>query len=508
VDFRPWTYFDALGVLAAEGYNQGVQVLVSAAGSWRVGALTERIGTVLRVITTTAVVLAVAFCRADTLTLHTGGVVRGRVSDSVFVFGSKPVSPDKVVSRANGEAARTITITTLTGGRLVLDASQVRTVTHRPLLLEEYEVRKQHTPEEVDSLWKLAEWCRNRGLKPQREDVLRRILVYDPDNVQARQGLGQSRHDGQWRTHDEEMRSRGFVKYEGRYVAVQEVEILKKLHSRRRVEQDWTERIRSWSYALSSIDPEKRRRGRTQLLKISDPNAIPALNKILRTSEDEERRSLYVKILSRIPGLGSVPFLVEQSLFDVSKAVRVDAQDTITPQLRDSACPLYSRALRNPDNEVVRRAGRMLEKIGDESVVSALIEAIATTHQVPVNVVDNSNTYSFGGRNGKADPNVIPLPPDVAGKLAAGQYPNGVTINTPDNMPEIGPRMRTVMVDREFRNPEVLSALESLTKQSFGYDKDQWRRWWAARTTMGGTRLSNANAPGSSAPSSTAPSAP
>jgi hypothetical protein len=466
-------------------------------------AFTERIGAVLRVVTATAVVLAVAHCRADTLTLHNGGVVRGRVSDPTFVLGSKPVSRDKVSSGKNGGAAGTITITTLTGGRLVLDASQVRTVTHRPLLLEEYEVRKQHTPDEVDALWKLAEWCRNRGLKPQREDVLRRILVYDPDNVQAHQGLGQSRHDGQWRTHDEEMRSRGFVKFEGRYVAVQEVEILKKLHSRRRVEQDWTERIRNWSYALSSIDPEKRRRGRTQLLKIGDPNAIPALNKILRTSEDEERRSLYVKILSRIPGLGPVPFLVEQSLFDASKAVRVDAQDTITPQLRDSACPLYARALRNSDNEVVRRAGRMLEKIGDESVVSALIEGIATTHQVPVNVVDNSNTYSFGGHGGtKADPNVLPLPPDVAGKLATGQYPNGVTFTSPDNLTEVGPRVRTIMVDREFRNPEVLAALESLTKQSFGYDKDQWRRWWAARTTMGATHSSNATGPGSTAPRS------
>jgi len=425
------------------------------------------------------------------------------------VLGSRPVSSDKASSGKNGETARTITITTLTGGRLVLDASQVRTVTHRPLLIEEYEVRKQHTPEEVDALWKLAEWCRNRGLKPQREDALRRILVHDPDHVQAHQGLGQSRHDGRWRTHDEEMRSRGFVKFEGRYVAVQEVEILKKLHSRRRVEQDWTERIRNWSYALSSTDPEKRRRGRTQLLKISDPNAIPALNKILRTSEDDERRSLYVKILSRIPGLGPVPFLVEQSLFDASKAVRVDAQDTITPQLRDSAGPLYARALRNSDNEVVRRAGRMLEKIGDESVVSALIEAIATTHQVPVNVVDNSNTYSFGGRGGtQADPNVLPLPPDVAGKLAAGQYPNGVTFTSPDNLTVVGPRLRTIMVDREFRNPEVLSALESLTKQSFGYDKDQWRRWWAARTTMGATHFPNAIGPVSTAPSSTAPGSP
>jgi hypothetical protein len=254
------------------------------------------------------------------------------------------------------------------------------------------------------------------------------------------------------------------------------------------VEQDWTERVRNWSYALSSNDPEKRRRGHTQLLKIADANAIPALNKILRSSEDEERRSLYVKILSRLSGPEPIRLLVEQSLFDTSKTVRIEAQDVITPQVRDAACPIYTRELRNSDNEVVRRAGRMLEKIGDESVVKALIEAIITTHQVPQNVIDNSNSYGFNPRNSKQDPNYLGLPPDVAGKLLTGQYPNGVTFGSPSGEPAVNPRLRTVMVDREFRNPEVLQALESLTKQSFGYDKDQWRRWWAARTTTGGSK--------------------
>lgn len=451
-------------------------------------AIGERCGFFLRVVTVLTAVEASTACRADMLTLHTGGLIRGRVSDATFLIGSKPVFPQREAAAKTGRAPATITVTTLTGGRLVLDASQVRAVIRRPLLVEEFEVRKLRTAEEVDPLWKLAEWCRDRGLKPQREETLRRILVLDPDHAAAHQGLGQARFDGKWKTRDEEMRSRGFVKFEGRYVALQEVEILKKLHSRKRMEQDWTERVRNWTYSLGSTDPEKRRRGRTQLLKIGDRNAIPALNKILRTSEDEGRRSLYVKILSRIPGPDPVPFLVEQSLFDASKTVRIDAQDAVTPQLRDAACPLYARELRNSDNEVVRRSGRMLEKIGDESVVSALIEAIVTTHQVPVDVVDNSNTYGFNRNGSKGDPNVLPLPPDVAGKLATGQYPNGVTFASPSGEPAVNPRVKTMMVNREFRNPEVLSALESLTKQTFGYDKDQWRRWWAARTTTGGSK--------------------
>jgi hypothetical protein len=448
----------------------------------------KRPGLIVRIVVIWSALFAVDRIRADALILHSGGLIRGRITDGAPRLGSKPALSQKAPAANRAHQPATISVTTLTGARLVLESSQVRSITRRPLLVEDYEVRKQHTPDEVESLWKLAEWCKGRGLKPQREETLRRILILDPEHAGAHQGLGQSRYDGKWKTRDEEMRSRGFVKFEGRYVALQEVDILKKMHSRKKVEQDWTERVRNWSYALSSSDPEKRRRGHAQLLKIADPNAIPALNKVLRSSEDEVRRSLYVKILSRLPGPEPVRLLVEQSLFDASKNVRVEAQDVITPQVRDAACPIYARELRNADNEVVRRAGRMLEKIGDESVVKALIEAIITTHQVPVNVVDNSNAYGFNPHNPKGDPNTLGLPPDVAGKLLTGQYPNGVTFGSPSGEPQVNPRLRTVMVDREFRNPEVLQALESLTKQSLGYNKDQWRRWWAARTTTGSSK--------------------
>ena len=72
--------------------------------------------------------------------------------------------------------------------------------------------------------------------------------------------------------------------------------------------------------------------------------------------------------------------------------------------------------------------------------------------------------------------------------VSKGYYPNGVAFPSYGQL-NGSPRLRTVMVSREFRNPEVLSALESLTKESFGYDKGQWRRWWAARTATGQSKL-------------------
>lgn len=459
------------------------------------GAFGRRIGTVLRIVAACTAVqgladcgLDSAFCRADTVTLSTGGLVRGRVLETAAFFSRRNGSPEEKQPGEKPIKVRTVTVATLTGGHLVLDSSQVRAVVRRPFLLEEYEARNHQTAEDVDSLWSLAEWCKNKGLKAQREEALRRILAIDPDHQQAHAGLGQYKHDGQWRTHDEEMRARGFVKFEGKYVAVQEVDILKKLHSRRKVESDWNDRVRSWSHALVGEDPEKRRRGLAQLLKITEPNALPALNKFLRPSTDEGSRELYVRILTHIHDDEAVACIVQQSLFDVSKSVRATAQEAITHENQGVARPLYARELRSPDNDVVRRCGMMLERVGDDGIVPNLIEALVTTHAVPAQVVDNSNTYSFGrGAGGFSTIGDTPLPPDVYGKLMTGQYPNGISINRPYGG---GPNVKTVLVDREFRNAEVLSALQALTKQSFGYDKNQWRRWWAARTTNGVTKNS------------------
>ena len=424
---------------------------------------------------------AASSTRADTITLRTGAVIRGRVLDATAALGHRPTSKAE-----REEAAHLVAVSTLTGGRLTLSAFDVAIVAKRPFVLEEFEVRKRHTDNDVESLWRLAEWCKARGLKAQREEALRAIVALDPDHLPARQGLGQSKHDGQWRTYDEEMRSRGFVKFEGKYVAQQEVEILKRKHQRKRQDQDWLERVRSAVRSLASGDGEKRRRAMDALLNITDAEAIPALNRVLLASKDESLRELYVHVMAAIPDLNATtPYLVDVSLFDGDKTVRIAAQGAILERPRPTAAGLFGRELHHADNEIVRRAGLMLEKIGDPSVIPQLIDALVTTHGIPTQVVDNSNSYGFNRGGGPTGG----LPPDVYAKLAAGAYP-GATVVTPPG-PWTGTNVKTVVVDHEYRNAEVLSALQSITKQSFGYDKDAWRRWWAAKQTAGPFKTSS-----------------
>jgi hypothetical protein len=421
---------------------------------------------------------AASCCRADTVTLRTGAVIRGRVLDATAALGHRPTSK---VERE--QAAHLVAVSTLSGGRLVFNTFDVAIVNKRPFVLEEFEMRKRHTENNVESQWRLAEWCKSRGLRAQREETLRAVLVLDPDNLAAHQGLGQTKRDGQWRTYDEEMRGRGFVKFEGRYVAQQEVEILKKLHQRKRQDQDWLERVRGAMRLLASTDGEKHRRGMETLLKITDAEAIPALNRVLLSSKDDGLRELYVHIMSAIQDPNrATPFLVDVSLFDAEKTVRVAAQEAVLGGKRTTAAGLYARQLHHADNEIVRRAGLMLERIGDPAVIPQLIDALVTTHGVPTQVVDNPNQYGMNKGGGPT----AGLPPDVYTKIVTGQY-NGVRIVDP--LANINTKI--VLVDHEFRNAEVLSALQSITKQSFGFDKDSWRRWWAAKQTAGPFKTSS-----------------
>jgi hypothetical protein len=421
---------------------------------------------------------ASSLCRADAITLRSGAVVRGRVLDATAALGHRPTSK---VERE--QAAHLIAVSTLTGGRIILNADNVASIAKRPFVVEEFEMRKRHTENTVEAQWRLAEWCKSKGLRAQREEALRAVVALDSDNLAARQGLGQSKHNGQWRSYDDEMRSRGFVKFEGRYVAQQEVEILKKAHQRKRQDQDWLDRVRTAMRNLASPDGEKHRRGMDTLLKITDAEAVPALNRVLAPSKDDNLRELYVHIMGRIQDTNSTTsYLVDVSLFDASKPVRVAAQEAILERPRTSAPGLYARELHHADNEIVRRAALMLDKIGDPSVIPQLIDALTTTHGVPTQVVDNPNQYGFTRNNSPTGG----LPPDVYAKIVTGQY-NGVRINDP--MANINTKI--VLVDREFRNAEVLSALQSITKQSFGYDKEAWRHWWSAKQTAGPFKTSS-----------------
>jgi hypothetical protein len=410
-----------------------------------------------------ALALLPAAASADVIKLKAGGELHGTVVEA---------------PEADGEAA---TIRTLSGGTISVPLKDVEFVTRRPLAFEEYEVKAKTAPDTVEAQWALAEWCRDNHLDEQRKEHLGRIVALQPDHKQARAALGHVSYNGEWMTREDMMGKRGLVQHRGRWITPQELELIEKTQAERDREQSFFAEIRKLKGWLKGPNADLRNKAAVSLRALRDPDAVPALERAFRDDPDPQVRGLYVSVLSAMPGTKPVKPLVTQSLHDVDRQVRYAALGGIDEPRYEAALPYYLQGLRSDMNDVVRRAGAALEKVGDERAVPDLIKALITTHQYRVQVPDNTPTYSFN-TNGTFGAGGVPLPPDVAAALAAGALPNGVSVV--DTTAVVRTKVIPISVNQE--NPEVLAALRKITGETFGYDERTWRLWLAAKKNGAG----------------------
>ena len=227
-------------------------------------------------------------------------------------------------------------------------------------------------------------------------------------------------------THDQMMTSRGYVKYKGRYVLPQELELIQEDQRVSEAEKAWFRRVRMWHGWLDGDRGERQSEGQARLQGIKDQDAVPALAKSFRAVPNEEQRLLYVGILSHIAGEKPLQPLIMQSLWDESLAVREASINGVRKNDVDKALPFYLRALKNGLNMVVNRAGVALGQIGNESAVPHLIDALVTRHSYTMLVPDSATGIRSDGI--MTDPTQPVLPPSVELMMAAGQLPYGVQV--------------------------------------------------------------------------------
>lgn len=73
-------------------------------------------------------------------------------------------------------------------------------------------------PGEVEKLFELAEWCREKREHTLAQRLYRQVLAHDPDHDGARLQLGYERQDGAWMTPQEARIARGEVPFRGTWV--------------------------------------------------------------------------------------------------------------------------------------------------------------------------------------------------------------------------------------------------------------------------------------------------
>lgn len=393
---------------------------------------------------------------ADIIYLKTGGVMRGLIKTA-------DDSTDKT----------SVTMSLLSGAEVELIVEHISSRQLRPLKFEEYEVRAESLPDTLKAHWELAEWCREQKLDEQREIHLEIVLVIDPEHRQAHYGLRHTFYRKQWMTRKEYDQTRiadGFVKYKGKWVRADKLESVKSDDAATKAEREWYAKVRIWLNWATGNHPERAADGLNNLREISDPKAVSALVQFLGKSQRADVRRLFIEIAGKIEGPVPVVPLATQSVREDVRELRELALTMIDEAHYDQARQLVIDELRDRNNIVVRRAGTVLAKIGDETSAPALIRALVTTHSYKVRVPVQG--YSFGVDG--SIPSGSGLPPEIEIGLRTGVYDSVQVV------PLLGAARATklipVAINRE--NAEVLMALRQITENNFGFDEKAWQRWW------------------------------
>lgn len=354
-------------------------------------------------------------------------------------------------------------------GKLRIPRNEVKEVEYAEDPQVEYPVRAKEAADTAEGQYALALWCLDQGLSKEYEKHLERVLEHDPDHAQARKRLGYEMLDGKWRTRDEAMAAKGYVKYRGKWMLPQQREQAEKLKADQDRRQELGRVIRVAQRYLRQSDPERQALGRADLLAIREPVAVPLLMNLMAKKGTDDERRLLVDVLNGIEGPESTHALVELALLDEVERNRLAAVDAIKPRKSVALTSQLARELRNNVNSRVRRSAVILGEIGDSSVVPALVDAIVTTHKTVVEPSFLDRLGTMGSHKTRTTETVtLPDGTTIRRNLIRGQSAQSVL--TP-------PDPKTQVIVEDIKNEEVLDALEKITGENFGFDEDAWRRW-------------------------------
>ena len=343
------------------------------------------------------------------------------------------------------------TIRTTDGAEVTLDRAQVQRIVAQNDADAAYRSRSRAMADTADAHRELAAWCREHKLIEQADHHLARVAELDPNDEASRRSLGYHRVGNRWLSSDELMAERGMKFYDGKWRTPQDIAVRERSKQNENTNVDWFTKLRLWRTWLDNRRPERVAEAEAQIAAISDPNAAPALVRLLNDEEDRGIFDMLLATLGPLDHSAAVQTLVAYTLDPTIKGdVRDECLDYLTSPERPVHILPYVQALTSKDNVVVNRAAYALGRIGDPAAISPLIDALVTTHK-------QVQPASGGGQ-----------------QISAGFNPSG-TGGGGLTMGGNGP----VVVKFDKQNERVLQALIKLSgNQNFDYDEPAWRAWF------------------------------
>jgi len=317
-----------------------------------------------------------------------------------------------------------------------------------------YEQWLPKMPQTVEGHWKMAEECRKRWLKEQREHHLGEIVKLDPDHEQARYGLGYSRVDDRWVKTDEWMTSRGYIRYRGDWRIPQDVMLEKAAEEIAKRQREWKEKVNNWRTWII------KGRGKEQdaidaIRAIDDPGAAAALAAILKNEKERrDLRMLVIGVMGKLRSPIAVGAFVERAMKDPDANIRDACLDQLAKFGTDQAAYAFQKMLESSDNKIVNRAAYCLGSLGKPEATLALINSLITEHKFLI--------QPGGGGPGRMN-------------VGFGNNPGGG-----GNAFGVGGRPK--LVKQPLKNENVLNALIALNPGvNFSYNIEAWKAWFIDR---------------------------
>lgn len=333
-------------------------------------------------------------------------------------------------------------------GEITLDKSQVKDVITQSPDEREYEKIRFTFADTVEAQWKIAEWCRERGLSQQRTDHLERIVELDPNHKQARAALGYGQHDGRWVRREDLMKERGYVWHKGRWMLPQDIEIQEQKRQTELAQKEWYRKLGRYREQLNDRGP-RAQIALAEFKALSDPAAVPAIARMFNDERSEDVQMLLIDALGRIKSTDAVRVLADIAIEVANEDVRLAAVDYLKEVRNPTAAGYLVEALRSKEITKINRAGVALGELGDKSAIGPLIGALVTVQREKVQQ-GGPNTYSpsFDSNGGIA----------------------------------FGAGSRSFIVRRNVQNRGVHEGLVKLAGgKDFGFDARAWSHWHNAQ---------------------------
>lgn len=388
-------------------------------------------------------------CRADIFHLRNGGSVEGALSERT----------------EENYLVRTMV------GIVTLPVDTVTRVETKPTILEEYEQRRRNLTDTVEEHLALAQWCSDQDYKAGWRTHLREALRLDPNCRTAREALGFVQVGEKW-----VLKSRldkgANEQISPEAVTPDEAESIDEKNSAlvRAIQSQWYRQIRAIrDQKLDSVNPQRLQDGREKILAIDDPLAIRPLARVLGDG-GAPARDVLVEVLARFSQDEATVHLAVLAIVDPEENIRRKALVELKRRNDQRVTLQFRKGLYSQNDELIRRAAIALGVLRDRSAIPDLIELLTAERtklvEISTRAFFQNLVYVFAQRTDYVTSN----------SRTVGYFPV-VEINSPG--------FNTVIVDRDFQlrqvtvyRTEVLEALRGITGQSFGFDAEDWRRWY------------------------------